>query len=292
MPKKYYSTKIDEIKSKNIFDLYKSCEISDAGEYILHSFMHNDLSIKLYKSKKGITLSLFGEDKDINRFLNEINIEKESYLSLDTQIGSDEVGNGDLLLPFIVVSVFVKKENINKLIELGINDSKKINDKQILNIVPKLLDYIEFSKLTLPNDKYNAVISSGDNINVIKAKMHNKALLNLYKKHKDVKNIFIDKFVSDNTFYNYIKEEKEIITNITSHIKGETYYPSIAVASMIARYSLIKEKEKLDKKYKMNFPFGAGNIVDSFSKEFIKKYGIDEFKKIAKMDFKNIDRII
>lgn len=292
MSKKYYSTKIDEIKLINIFNLLKEFEIHDDNKYVINSFIYDDLSIKVYKSKKGITLSIFGEESKIDSFLNKIDIKKFTYLSLDTQIGSDEVGNGDLLLPFIVVAVYINKENIDKILSLGINDSKKLSDERIIEIVPKLLKYIDFSKLTLKNSEYNEVISQGNNINIIKAKMHNRVLLNLKEKHEDVSSIFIDKFVSDEKFYDYLKFEKEIITNITSHTKGETCYPSVAVASMIARYSLIKERDKLSKIYNLDFPFGSSNKVDEFSIQFIKQYGLEEFKKIAKLDFKNIERII
>ncbi|MGM9873519.1 MAG: ribonuclease HIII [Bacilli bacterium] len=292
MSKKYYSTKIDENKSKEIIDLLKMYETDEKAEYLSHSFLYKDLQIKLYSSKKGITLSLAGEENSIDKFLEKINVNKYLYLSFESQIGSDEVGNGDLLLPFIVVAVYINEENLNQLLKLSINDSKKMNDQTIVEIVPKLIKYVDFSKMTLQNNQYNEVIKSGDNINVIKAKMHNATLLNMKKKHNEVNSIFIDKFVSDETFYKYLKNEKEVITNITSRTKGETYYPSIAVASMIARYSLIKEKEKLDKKYKMNFPFGSGQKVDEFSKMFIEKYGIEEFNKIVKINFKNIKRII
>ena len=42
---------------------------------------------------------------------------KEEWLCLDYQIGSDEVGVGDFLLPMIVVAAFVKKEDIEILVE-------------------------------------------------------------------------------------------------------------------------------------------------------------------------------
>ena len=51
-------------------------------------------------------------------------------------------------------------------------------------------------------------------------------------------------------------------------------------------------KEKLEKKYKMTFPFGAGSKVDEFSVKFIEKYGKEEFDKLVKRNFANYKKVL
>ena len=104
--------------------------------------------------------------------------------------------------------------------------------------------------------------------------------------------IIIDQFCDKKYFDEYIKNESNKINIDISETKAESKYPSVAVASMIARFSFLKKIEKINKKYDVEIPFGASSKVDEFAIKFIEKYGIEEFKKISKFNFKNIDRII
>lgn len=42
----------------------------------------------------------------------------------------------------------------------------------------------------------------------------------------------------------------------------------------------------------MDIPFGAGKAVTEFAKEFVEKYGKDELRKVAKLNFKNFEEIL
>ena len=54
-----------------------------------------------------------------------------------SSIGSDEVGTGDFFGPIVVTAAYVSKDKIEELEELGVKDSKKLTDTDILAIVPK-----------------------------------------------------------------------------------------------------------------------------------------------------------
>ena len=41
----------------------------------------------------------------------------------------------------------------------------------------------------------------------------------------------------------------------------------------------------------MFLPKGASSLVDEFGSKFVKKYGFDELSKVAKMNFKNVEKI-
>lgn len=206
------------------------------------------------------------------------------------QAGSDEVGTGDYLGPVTVCACIVKKGDEEILKSLNVQDSKEITDNKILEIAPKLMERLNYSLLILDNKKYNEIHKS-NNLNAIKAKLHNKAYVNLSKKVKLPDFKIIDQFTPKNLYYNYIKNEKEIIYDINFETKAENKYLSVACASIIARYAFLKKWEEMEKRYNFKFIKGASESVDQNVKEFIQKFGFKELTNIAKLHFKNTERI-
>ena len=283
-------------------EYYSDCLENSQGEYVDFQARKNDVIITAYLSKKeNKKVTFFGENalEEARVWNPEVEKQekkesvKEGWLYFGDQIGSDEVGVGDFLGPMIVVAAFVKESDIKKLIELGIHDSKKMTDKKIMEVGPEIVKQFKFSKLTLSNEKYNEMLDKGENLNSMKAKMHNRALLNMHKEYIDVLNIFVDQFVAEKTYYKYLNDaNEEQVKDITFRTKGESYFPCVALASVIARYSYLKEMEKLSEKYGMDFPFGASKKVTEFAKRFLEKYGEEELYKVAKKNFANYSEVV
>ena len=206
------------------------------------------------------------------------------------QIGSDEVGTGDYFGPICVCAAYVNEEGLARLNTLGITDSKKMRDEYILQVGPTLISSFKYSQLSLDNKKYNELIKKGENINTIKAKMHNRCLYNLHKKYPTAK-LCQDQFVSPTTYYKYLKDEEFVVREIEFSTKGELAFPSVALASCIARYSFLTKMKKLGEKYKVEFPLGASAAVDEFAKRLVKKYGESILEEVAKFNFANTKKI-
>ena len=141
--------------------------------------------------------------------------------------------------------------------------------------------------------KYNSLIESGYNQGKIKAMLHNQVIHNLRAKLNS-KKVFtiIDQFVTENKYYEYIKFTKNIEKDITFETKAESKYPAVAVSSIIARYSFLVKMTSLSKSIGKIIPKGAGEQVDNFGKEFVKKHGENKLKEYAKVHFANTKKIL
>lgn len=218
-------------------------------------------------------------------------LKKESRIrNVYPQIGSDEVGTGDFFGPVVVVASCVKKGDLARLEELGVTDSKKMGDEHILQIGPALVREFPYSALILDNEKYNSLYEKGENLNSIKAKMHNRALGNLKAAFPEAK-AYQDQFAEPRLYYSYLSKEKEVLKGIAFKTKGELSFPSVALASVIARYAFLRKMKEMGERYSFAFPLGAGSEADGKARLFLKEHGLAELKNVAKMNFGNVRKI-
>ena len=206
------------------------------------------------------------------------------------QAGSDEVGTGDYFGPVCVCASYVTKDDVDFLVKLGVRDSKQMSDADMLKIGPLLMERIPHSLLIVPPQKYNQVHES-NNLNAIKAKLHNQAYINLAKKIELPSFKIIDQFTPETSYYRYLKNEPQIIRGIHFETKAEDKYLSVAVGSIISRYGFLKTWEEMEQKYNMTLPKGSGDKVDIVAQEFVERYGFDRLGEIAKLHFKNTEKI-
>lgn len=288
--------KVELARYEEIKNFYSPYFIESSGDYVDFVAKKDEVTITGFsstKSKRSIVFKGEGSLEEAKMWDPSVSDEKKEkeelhYVDFGEQIGSDEVGVGDFFLPMIVVAAYINKNQYQRLKELGVTDSKKLTDNKIRELGPTLIKEFKFSKLTLSNEKYNEMIDKGENLNSLKAKMHNRALSNLHQEYLDVISIYVDQFVSEEKYYSYLTDKDEpIVRGISFKDKGESRFPCVALASVIARYSFLLEKDKLEAKYELEFPFGAGKKADEFKKVLLEKVGPDEYTKLVKKNFKN-----
>ncbi|MEG0026209.1 MAG: ribonuclease HIII [Bacilli bacterium] len=219
----------------------------------------------------------------------EIIVDQKIYNG--NSIGSDEVGTGDYFGPIVVTAAYVNKKNIAFLEELGVKDSKKITDDKIIKMVPKIIKIISYKSIILTNQEYNDKYNKDTNMNKIKAIMHNKVLNEMVQQNFDVDYIIVDQFAPKYVYYNYLKETSNVVKNITFLTKGETRSMAVACAALISRYIFLEQFDKLGESVDMFLPKGASNLVDEAGVKIVHKYGFDKLSKLAKLNFKNTEKI-
>ena len=290
----------DKTKEKMI-KYYEDKRRDKVIPYVIFQAQDGDTVITMYESGKimfqGTTadvdssmwLEMDGQSKKDSPEVKE----KEKKYYYCSSIGSDEVGTGDYFGPIVVTASFVKNEDIPYLEELGIKDSKKLTDEKILDIAPNVAKKISYKSLILSNQEYNEKHGSNNNMNKIKAIMHNKVLYQMVQETKEKYDyIIVDEFARENRYYDYIKDMKEIQRGITFMTKAEDKNLAVACSSVISRYIFLKEFDKLSDSLHIPLPKGAGANVDVIGEEIVDKYGQDKLKEVAKLNFANTERIL
>ncbi len=288
--------KVDEETKNKMIEYYKDKKRDKTPPYAIFQAQEEDTIITLYNSGKCMFqgTSAF-VDANMWKALKE-NDEKDTnkidYLNT-TSVGSDEVGTGDYFGPIVVTASLVKKEDIEFLKKLGCTDSKKITDDKIKKITPEIIKKIKYKSIILSNEEYNQKYSKENNMNKIKAIMHNKALSLILEETKEkLDYIIIDEFAKENRYYSYLKDIPNPVKNITFITKAETKNMAVACSSIISRYIFLKEFDKLSDTYHIPLPKGSGQNVDKIGEELTEKYGKDILNKIAKKNFSNTSRIL
>ena len=299
--------RVDNETKKLMNDFYKDTKRDKTPPYAIFQADTGDTIVTLYESGKamfqGVSADIeagmwesIGKDKEnIDYFIDREEVKekkKETTIPIDiSSVGSDEVGTGDYYGPIVVTASYVNKDDIPFLTELGVKDSKKLSDEQILKIVPKIIKKIKYKTIMLSNKEYNKNYGKDMNMNKIKAVLHNKVLTEMVKDN-EYDYIVVDQFEPESSYYKHLSEVPSPLKGITFITKAEDKCLSVACSSLISRYIFVKEIDKLGDKYGIFLPKGANYYVEDVGIKLVEKYGVNVLKEVAKLNFSNTDRIL
>ncbi|WP_419892760.1 ribonuclease HIII [Oceanobacillus kimchii] len=225
--------------------------------------------------------------------------QKHSYsphagLFTDNHIGSDEAGTGDYFGPITVAALFATKEQQVKLKQIGVRDSKHLNDTKIKQIAKEIVQLqIPYTLLLLPNEKYNKLQAKGWSQGKMKAMLHHHAIDKLLQKIdvNSLKGIVIDQFCQPPVYKKYLQSEKKTLhPNTTFITKAESHSVSVAAASILARSRFVKAMDELSEDAKIELPKGASAKVDQTAARIMRSKGFEALDKYAKTHFANTQK--
>ena len=299
--------RVDNETKKLMNDFYRDMKRDKTPPYAIFQADTGDTIVTLYESGKamfqGVSADIeagmwesIGKDKEnIDYFIDREEVKEkkeETTIPIDiSSVGSDEVGTGDYYGPIVVTASYVNKDDIPFLTELGVKDSKKLSDEQILKIVPKIIKRIKYKTIMLSNKEYNENYGKDMNMNKIKAVLHNKVLTEMVKDN-EYDYIVVDQFEPELSYYKHLSEVPSPLKGITFITKAEDKCLSVACSSLISRYIFVKEIDKLGDKYGIFLPKGANYYVEDVGIKLVEKYGVNVLKEVAKLNFSNTDRIL
>ncbi|MCD6446050.1 ribonuclease HII [Candidatus Bathyarchaeota archaeon] len=188
--------------------------------------------------------------------------------------GVDDAGRGSVIGPLVIAGVLMKEENLPKLVQLGVRDSKVLSPQRREKLA------VEVKRLAL---KYSVIKLSPNEIDVVVQtgrKLHKLNRLEAQTMAKVIEELkpdiaYVDASdVLEERFKQHILECLSVKVEIISEHKADSKYPIVSAASIIAKVERDREIAELKKKYG---DFGCGYPTDkktiNFLKECLEKFG-------------------
>lgn len=207
-------------------------------------------------------------------------------------LGSDEVGAGAYFGPLTTAAVYVPKDQLAWVRQLGIADSKTLTDAKMRQIAPEIIANLPHHVVNLMPEKYNQMQPT-NNVNQMKAISHNfvlgKVLAKIAPTTPDA--ILIDQFAQASTYFKYLTQAQQspiIKDNVYFTTKGEQYHLSVAAASILARVVELDSMAKLSDEAGISLPIGAGRQADEAAAQLLDR-GLD-LNHFAKVHFANTQK--
>lgn len=205
-------------------------------------------------------------------------------------IGLDEAGRGSIIGPLVIGCVSIKQENLNKLSEIGVKDSKKLSPsrrnelltviKEISeNVVTKNVSPLEIDDYVINGKKYRR-------LNYLEAITMGKIASDL-----DPDIIYVD--ASDTNPEKFGEDIRSIVKKdikIISVHHADDLFPIVSAASIAAKCARDAEIGLLSKKHGF---MGSGYPSDTktikFLRNWLNKYG--EKPEFSRKSWKTWEKI-
>ncbi len=255
-----------------------------------------------YSEKKGLSTVVGGSStSDLKAELEALLLgERNPYTgpglhSWNSWIGSDECGKGDYFGPLIGSAFYCSKDQVPKLKEIGVEDSKKLNEKQIYQVAKEL--YLNFpgqaNSVVIKPRRYNELIADfkqrGRNLNDLLAWLHFKVISGILDERPNTEGVIIDQFSKAQKARSLIIPKYPDV-NVVERTAAERDI-AVAAASILSRYQFLEHMKKMNSRFDMNFPLGANKRVIDSARSFIQKHGKDKFDEVAKLHFKTTQQL-
>lgn len=279
---------------------FQTTELDKAQYNFQTSIKGLDGSIKLlvFFSKKGNKVVLQG-NKELQLYQKVYSLifgeqlfrkVKTTLTEPKNYIGTDESGKGDYFGPLVIAAVYTNPTFSNKLMEVGVRDSKELTDESISIIASKIkkLEGCVFDVIVISPEKYNILYDKMGNLNKLLGWAHAKAIENVLNV-KIAPEVISDKFGNEKYIHSSLQEKgKEI--ELHQVTKAEKF-TAVAAASILARDSFIKWFYRVKKQMNLQLPKGASQEVEEKAKYIKKQLGNEVLGKLVKLHFKTTKKL-
>jgi ribonuclease HII len=182
--------------------------------------------------------------------------------------GVDDAGRGSVIGPLVIAGILISEEDLPKLKELGVRDSKLLSPQRREKLAAEIRRIVKnYTVIKLSPKEIDAVVQRG-------VKLHRLNRLEAHTMAKIIETLkpdiaYVDASdVLEERYKQHILECLPFKVEVISEHKADRKYPVVSAASIIAKVERDKEIAELAKKYG---DFGCGYPTDPKTIEFLKK---------------------
>lgn len=263
--------------------------------YTLYSYVYKSVKYYAEKECKGSQHPKFfgsftGEfSLPLLRKLEIINDDKKFSFETINCIGIDESGKGDFFGPLVVAGVYVDtQDKMQQLKEIGVKDSKNINDRKIKVIANRIKSICDHEVIAISPRRYNELWETMINLNEVLAWSHAQSMERLLGRNSSCDMAISDQFAGKEILLNKLKEKGKKI-ELLQRPKAEENI-AVASASILARDKFIDALKIMERTYRRSFSKGASDAVVLEAVQFLKKGG--NLKDVSKTHFKTTKKVL
>jgi ribonuclease HIII len=206
-------------------------------------------------------------------------------------IGTDESGKGDYFGPLVVAGVYLDSAGETHLRDTGVQDSKKLSDKRIMDLAKKIrssLDKTHYSVVAIGPERYNDLYVKIGNLNKLLAWGHARSIENILAA-VDCGSAISDQFGDESYIRKALFERGKGIELLQMPRAEE--HTAVAAASVLAREAFLLRLARLSKEFGVELPKGASSQVEDAARQLIEKHGMNALRQCAKVHFRTTQKL-
>jgi ribonuclease HIII len=206
--------------------------------------------------------------------------------------GVDESGKGDFFGPLVIAGVYVDRGIARKLLDAGVQDSKRIGSdariRKLAEDIRRITGGLNETVLIGPA-KYNELYASFGNLNSLLGWGHARVIENLLKRKPECPRSLSDQFADARVVERALKGKTGDMV-IEQRPRAESDV-AVAAASILAREAFIDWLEKTGKRLGLRLDRGVSASVKETAAKLVEKGGVQSLRDVAKVHFRTAHEI-
>jgi ribonuclease HIII len=268
--------------------------------YTIFFAQKDKLSVAVYEKGPKVLLQGRGVE-DFVKFTLEPEIFGEARLGYEEvhspemfqpHFGVDESGKGDFFGPLVIAGVFVDPQSARQLLDLGVQDSKRIGSDKRIHALAKEIRRIARDAadvVAIGPARYNELYKKFGNLNSLLGWGHARVIENLLERRPDCPRSLSDQFADARVIETALLRHGQKI-QIEQRPRAESDI-AVAAASILAREAFINWLERKGKELGVKLGRGASSEIKTTAADVVEKHGPQMLSQIAKVHFRTAHEV-